>query len=360
MRLNFLLWLALGAALCRPLSALAQQAPADAAPAAPGYVLPSPDWPLVQFDQHDPLLDRPDQPQPGPFTNGELSLIFPHLRNQLRGVVFNPITRTQDTVSFPGNPVGPTVMPKLELGYRLADGWGNLLLGYRFLSTSGSDTALIGPLAGGPLIPIPPPNIAPSPASQQGRLDFDIFDLTYVTQPIAVFPGWYLRTGAGFRTLTLFFDSNVQFFDPAHAGVGGPVSQKESNSLYGFGGFGLVEVERCLWAPEWGLVGRIEGMDSYSRITQNFTQTIFAGPGSLNPVAYTRWYNGVGVSELRGMLSLSYVVPRWNYSRFLVGYQYEAFFQIGRITSFGPITTLPDDRGSLSLQGLLLRAEFNF
>ncbi len=326
---------------------------------SPGYVLPTPEWPQVHFEQPDPLLDRPDAPQPGFYTNVEMNLVAVHLRNQLRGVVTNPVTGNLETISFEGNPLNSTVMPRLELGYRLANGWGSLQIDYRFLTTQGKDTSVIGPLAGGPLIPVPPPTFTPTPANQEGRFDFNILDLTYVSQEFSLRPNWNLRAGVGFRFMTLYFDSRVQFLQIPAGGLGVPLSQSESNSFYGFGGWGFCDLERRLFLPGLSIFGRIEGQDVFARITQGFTETLFAGPGAVNQSASVRWFNGVGVAELRGILGLSYVVPKWNYSRFLVGYQYEAFFQIGRITSFGS-AGYPDDRASLNLDGLLLRAEFNF
>jgi hypothetical protein len=57
------------------------------------------------------------------------------------------------------------------------------------------------------------------------------------------------------------------------------------------------------------------------------------------------------------VVGLSYDVPQWNHSRFLLGYQYEQFFQIGRQS---PISGIIDTRGSLDAHGFFLRAEFNF
>ncbi len=225
----------------------------------------------------------------------------------------------------------------------------------------GSDTLLNGPLAGSQYNGSPPPTFTPQPANQQGGLDFNIIDLSYVSQPLAFRPGWDLRAGGGFRTMTLYFNSNVQAVNLPATAVGSPLTERETNSFYGFGGWGFFEVERqVLSLPGLSVFGRLEGMDIFSRITQSFTETLFAGPGAANPTASVRNYGGVGVSELRGILGLSYVVPSWHYSRFMLGYQYEAFFQIGRMTSFGPIVTVPDDRASLNLNGIYLRAEFNF
>jgi hypothetical protein len=63
------------------------------------------------------------------------------------------------------------------------------------------------------------------------------------------------------------------------------------------------------------------------------------------------------VPVARGIVGLSYTVPGWNYSRFMLAYEYETFFQIGRLTS---TTGIPNTRGQLDAQGLFLRAELNF
>jgi hypothetical protein len=271
------------------------------------------------------------------------------LRNQLKGFVPNTITGNFDTVSFTGNQLNPTVMPRLEVGYRLADNWGSLQFDYRFLSTQGSDTLVTGN------------NTVPAmPASQQGRLTFNILDLTYVSQSFSLRPNWEFRGGVGPRMMTLFFDSRIQFLNPG-ADLGAFLSQGESNSFYGFGGWAFLDVERHTCFKGLSIFGRMEGMDLYSRITQNFTETVAGGPGALPQTFYGRFTGGVGNAQLRGILGLSYLAPWWNYSRFMVGYQYESFFQVGRLTAvIGGGPDAPDDRAQLTLQGLFLRAEFNF
>ena len=63
--------------------------------------------------------------------------------------------------------------------------------------------------------------------------------------------------------------------------------------------------------------------------------------------------NGVGTPMLATQAGLSYDVPQWNHARFLIGYQFEEWWQFGRgdnDLSFG----------ALYDQGIFLRLELNF
>lgn len=313
-------------------------------PQPPAYVLPRPTWPVYNFPKRDPLLDRPYAAQPGLYTNVETNFVFVHLRNQLDGFVPNKLTGNTDGVQFPGNPLQATVSPRFEVGYRFPGNWGSIQLGYRFLTTQGSDQTTTGPL-----------DVLQAPASQAGSLDFNLADLTYVGRSFALGPYWNLKWGAGARMLTLYFNSRVQFLNPGST-LGNVLSQTESSGMYGFGAWGFLDLERKMPIPGLSIFGRFEATDLESRIRQDYTETVYGTAGT--PLAFiNRFDSSVAVPILREVLGVSYTVPRWNYSRFLLGYQYETFFEVGRLTGSGFI---PDTRGQLNLQGVFLRAEFNF
>ncbi|HTU20403.1 MAG TPA: hypothetical protein VMG10_20230 [Gemmataceae bacterium] len=320
-------------------------APAALAPPPPSaYVLPPPTWPVYNFPQVDPLLDRPYAAQPGWYTNVETNIVFPHLRNQLVAFVPNKLTGNTDGVQFPGNPLAATVAPRFEVGYRLPGNWGSIQLGYQFLTTQGSDQTTTGPR-----------DVLQAPASQVGSLDFNMADLTYVSRSFALGPFWDLRWGAGARMLTLYFDSRVQLLNPGST-LGNVLSQTEGSGMYGFGAWAFCDLERKMPIPGLAIFGRFEGTDLESRIRQDYTETVYGTVGT--PLEFiNRFDSAVATPILREVLGVSYTVPRWNYSRFLLGYQYETFFEIGRLTGSGGI---PDTRGQLDLQGVFLRAEFNF
>jgi hypothetical protein len=85
---------------------------------------------------------------------------------------------------------------------------------------------------------------------------------------------------------------------------------------------------------------------------------VAGNPGDLPATFQARYSGAVSVPTLRGVFGLSYTVPSWSrHSRFLLGYEYETFFQIGRET---PTPGILDTRGQLDAQGLFLRAEISF
>lgn len=328
----------------------------------PAYVLP----PLPNFSAANdapimsPWLDPPQAAPPGFFFNVESSVVWPQFHSQLQGgqitsvqsagVAFNsvvglppgdglPITGT--IVNFPYNKLNPTVTPRFEIGYRFAEGFGELRFGYRFMNSSGSDTIVVGPFG---------------PAAQNGRLNVQFIDLDYATREFSLPWQWELRPAVGVRYATDFLDSQVAFLNPV------PVqdqpfgtapftrlTQFESVNSNWIGVHAVLEVGRKLGASGFAVFGRVEGSGLYGRTRQIFTETFVESPRFTG----TNIANRLGAPIVATQGGLSYDVPRWKHTRFLIGYQYEAWWQFGRGNndqSFGTLTNM----------GLFLRAEFNF
>jgi hypothetical protein len=189
-----------------------------------------------------------------------------------------------------------------------------------------------------------------------GRVDYNIIDFTYVSREFSLEPHWNMRWGVGARMMFLFFDSRLRFLDPA-SDPGTILAQSESNHQRAYGAWTFLDVERHLAVPGLNVFGRVEVTDMYARTSQNYTETVAGNPGDL-PLTFQNRFDGAsGVVTLRGIVGLSYTAPSWNHSRFLLGYEYESFFQIGRLS---PTSGVIDTRGQLDAQGLFLRAEFNF
>src|SRR5262245_25681946 len=72
---------------------------------------------------------------PGWFGAVTLGVVRPHLSGNLIG-----------GFGLPFASLDWTVLPRVEVGYRLPDGAGDLRLGYQFLSASGSDQSVLGGL----------------------------------------------------------------------------------------------------------------------------------------------------------------------------------------------------------------------
>ena len=297
----------------------------------PAYILPTvSDPPIPSHLRPDPLLERPDMPLPGWFFDVDANIVQVRVRNQLtNNVTVSPLQT--DTINFQGNPLDWTVSPRFEAGYHLADGLGDLQLGYRFLATSGGAT--IGTPAGA--------------AGQHGRLDLNEFDLQYVSHEFSLAPLWEMRWNFGARAATLYFDSRLSFLNAA-PGPGAPVTQDETNFLHAYGPLAGLELARHSAVPGLSFIGKLEAASLFGRIKQTFGEEVAGNPTASG---LTRQQASVGVPTLNGIIGLSYDIPRWQHSRVLVGYEFETWWQIGRLN---------DSRGQLDLQGLFLRAEIAF
>ncbi len=328
---------------------------------APFVLPPPPNYNAIDEGPiNSPLLDPPDFAPPGWFFNVESSVLWANFQNQLTGGIVTlaqtsgvstassiglppgaglPITG--DIVRMPSNQFNPTVSPRFELGYRLPDGWGEVRLGYRFLDTTASDTIVLPQLG---------------PAARNARLDVQFADLDYATREFALLPGWEMRTAVGLRYANVFFDSQAAFLEPTAVqeipyGLAPftRLSEYESLSTWYIGAHAILEVGRKLGDSGFTLFGRAEGSGLFGRTTQTFTERFVEAPGSTG----IRVSGNLGAPIVAGQVGLSYDVPQWHHSRFLIGYQYEAWWQFGRGDNDLSFGTLTD-------QGLFLRAEFNF
>jgi hypothetical protein len=306
------------------------------------YVLPPATWPAVEFPKSDPLLDRRYAAQPGWYADVNLNVLTVHFRNQFAIPVPNNVTQTTDIVAFSGNKLDTAFSPRFELGYRFADGFGSVQLGYRFLTTQGKDFLTTGP-----------EDVVQGDASQMGRLNYNIVDLDYVSREFYLDPNWELRWGVGMQVATLYYDSRLQFLNPA-SDPGTILGQQESNYLWCLGAHGILDLSRKL--PIQGLAAftRIEMSGNGGRLVQTGRELVVGNLGDAPQQLFeNRLHRSIGNPMASWTLGLSYTVPHWNYSRFMLGYQYETWWDIGRVISNNSF-------GQLDTYGLFLRAEFNF
>jgi hypothetical protein len=335
-----------GQAVCR-----AEDAPVPDRP--PAFVLPPPpDYTaFTEYWIGSPLLERPEAAPPGFVVNVESSVVVPHLKTELQGGVNPPFSVglppqsglpiTGDVVSFPAGKLNATVTPRFELGYRFPDGFGELRLGYRFMDATGNDSLNVGGLG---------------PATQHQRLDVQFIDLDFACQNYPFGPEWELRTAVGLRYATVFFDTQATFLRPVsvqEAPFGTApftrLTQTEVIANRYIGAHAVFEVGRKLCYPGLKVFGRVEGAGMYGRVHQTFRETFLEDPGSTE----NRVTNGVGTPMLNTQIGLDYTVPNWNNCRFMIGYQYEIWWQFGRGNNDLSFGTLSD-------QGVFLRAELTF
>jgi hypothetical protein len=352
-------WLVCAAAVCLAVSAAPAQMPDTPALPAPRpaadpttsdtmpapamvpeqpapYVLPPVDsWNVPPLPSPDPLLDRPGAPLPGLFFNVEPNVLGVHFRNQLQIAVPVSPTRT-DLVRFYGPRLDDTVSPRFELGCRLEDGWGELFVGYRFLNTDGSN-------------PVPNSTVA---AHESGRLALNSFDFGYSAQEFALGPNWDMRWRTGLRFSAVYYDARFSFDQPSPV-AGALLGQHEVNYFWGLGPLVGLELSRKTMIPGLSVFGRLNGALQFGHITQTGIEDL-AGTGGGGPEQFQAKYGfEVTVLTLAEEVGLSYTVPDWNHSRFLIGYHYETWWQVGRFN-------FTQSRGQIDAQGVFLRAELNF
>jgi hypothetical protein len=346
-----LVWIALGAAAAGGYAQTPETAPAPRAANAPDILqslpqlrdepaslfqpapppLPPPpaaDRPYFRFD---PTVDWPELPQPGWFFSAELGIVTPHVKDNLVNTVANPAGST-NVVTLPVAPLGWTVSPRFTAGYRLPSGFGDVVLGYRFLDAAGTSTV------GGP----------DGTQALRSRLDVNQFDLGYTSRELSLWPHWEMRWGVGVRLAYVFWDNQAtEPFSVAAAGSGTFLT-RDSNHYVGAGPSATLELQRCIEGTGLSLVGRLDLATLVGRVQQKFVQEFtapqigLAAPSSSQAVPVLNVQAGVGWQP-----------PSWKSVNFFLGYQYEHWWNAGRLSAI-------NDMGELIDQGVLLRAQVNY
>jgi hypothetical protein len=310
----------------QPASLFLPPAPTGPAPAP----LPGP------YFEFDPLLDPPELPAPGWFTDLEAGVVGPHVKNN---VTLDNAFPGGGRLRLPSANLDWTVSPRVAVGYRLPAGFGEISLAYRFLVSEGEGTT----------------SAQDSLAALKSRLDLNIIDLDYTSREFSLWPHWDMTWRFGLRWADVYFDSRAEEpFGVAAAGSG-IFETRTTNSYLGFGPHAGVALARQLGPAGLALVGRVDGWISIGRIRQGFFETATTlGPNGLPLAAETRLSSSQAVPSINVQLGLGWQPLGWCNTHFFLGYVYEYWWNVGRESN-----TL-DSRGELSDQGILLRAEFNY
>jgi len=203
----------------------------------------------------DPLLDPPCLPQPGWFTNFDLGIIGPHVKNRLTDTVLID-GRPPDIIHVPDADLEWTAAPRIEAGYRLPSGFGEFAFSYRFFATDGSGVVQ-GPDA---------------LATLKSRLSVNVFDLDYASREFFAhqWPYVEMKWRFGLRWADVFFDSRAD--EPfAAAAAGSDIFEtRTGNNFWGVGPHMRVDLLHRLARPGLALVGSVDGATLLGRIRQNF------------------------------------------------------------------------------------------
>lgn len=245
--------------------------------------------------------------------NLDLTFLKPHVKNQL---AVNPgIPTFFDYDDLASSSLDWTVAPRIEVGYRLPEGQGAFLLGYRYLGSEGDTTS------GGVAV--------------RSRLNTSTFDFLYQTERIRPYGNWFFHARIGARILSAFYDTQ---------NVDGALTQSASNNFFGGGIVGAFDLEYAFDSiPGLALYGNAEGAVVLGEVEQNFH-------GYLGGFSEHATQRGTQAAQMMTFQAgVSYVPASLPNLRLRAGYQYEQWFNLGK---------LQNSNLELSGHGLFLRAEF--
>lgn len=273
----------------------------------------------------DPLLDRPGYPLPGWLASLDVGVVGPHFKNRLSAGV--PIAGDTVSVQLPAAELDWTGAPRLVVGYRLPEGFGEVLVAYRSLVTEG--TALITGF-----------DLFNGSAFLKSRLNVNVVQIDYASREFALGPNWDMRWKTGVRFASVFFDARA---------VGPFTEERTSNDFRGVGPEAGLTLARFL--PRSGLTvfGNVELATLIGTIKQGFEENVHFGSFAVGGARTVRQDQAAPVLNLQAGLSWS--PPRNSRIRLSTGYEYEQWWTIGKAG---------DSKAELSDQGIFFRAEVNF
>jgi hypothetical protein len=304
----------------------------------------------------DPFLDPPEFPQPGWFAGAEAQIVKPHLITQYSNSVFPgkvvhdttgnfPFGGNSTVVNLPSANLNWTAAPRVFLGYRLPAGFGEFMVAWRHLGTTGSGS-------------VPDTN---GPVSLNTRFALDMIDLDYNSRELSLWPLWDMKWTVGLRTLFLFDDSQAtQPFGQA-AGSNNIVFARQSSNLFGIGPHAALELNRRLGESRWSLYFRNDfgGVFDYVNEAWLTASTTHGANGRPLP-GQTLAFGHQASPMYTGRLGLTWKADDSNFMRLFVGYQYDVIWDLNRIQQSNGTGFSPPSLGQFWDQGIVLQAAFRF
>jgi hypothetical protein len=295
-----------------------------APPVAPAMDLERP------FFRRDRILDPPQWQQPGWFANVDVAVIKPHVTNEMLELVTTGSGK--QFVVQPGSAhLNWTAAPRLEVGYRLPSGLGEISLSDRYFQTQGTGL-VVGP---------------DGLATRTTRFLVNFSDLDYASREYTPFANWSLRLRGGLRAAQTNFSSQIdQPFLQAAAGST-LLSQGASNRTTAFGFHFGVESQRRLARTRLSLVNSIDIANLFTREKQTFFVTTTvpgAGGGFDSGTVVDTALQSVPVLTIQ--VGFNYRPARLPNSSLYLGYYGQFWYQFATNSNFrvGPFgQSLPSE-----------------
>jgi hypothetical protein len=282
----------------------------------------------------DPRLDPAFLPQPGWVADLEVDVALPHVSNGVHDTV--TLGGVTSRVELGSAKLDWTGSPRVELGYRLPDGFGEFDIAYRFLGSDGTGTVR-GPFS------------APDgPATLTSRLAIQMADLDYSSNEISIC-SWWMKWHFGLRGADVYFDSRADEDPAVAAGGSGIFERRMTNNYWGIGPHLGLDLERRIGDSGFTVVGRLDGAILLGRLEQGFFE-VSTTPGVS---AQTIQSNPDAVPMLDWSLGVAWRPPSWQALRVFLGYQGEGWWDVGHFAGAGT-------DAQVYSEGILLRADFNY
>jgi hypothetical protein len=289
----------------------------------PGPFAPPPAPPVANpWDGWLFLTDWPAWPK-NFFGDIEIDVLKPHLQAALIGSV--PLSNgIVDSVHPPTAQVGWTAALRKEIGWFLPGNLGYFAFSYRGFADDGRQivTALDG-----------------MPFALRSRLDVNQIAFDFGTLPYSFAPRWFLSGRLGMAAANVFFDNQA---NNARQGL------DASSDFFGAGPHLRADVWREFnLLPGLALFFQPDLMVLVGRIQQHYRESEVLDGSTVGGSFFLRRTQTVPVLTLR--TGLSYTPANLSQCRFMIGYEFEDWWDVGRVPQEA-------SRGQFYTNGVFLRA----
>jgi hypothetical protein len=304
----------------------------------------------------DPLLDPSFFPSPGWFVGAEAQIVKPHLINDYKNSVFPgraiqdqsglyPLGPKANTVDLPAGSLDWTAGARVFLGYRLPSGFGEFMVAYRHLASSGSSS-------------VPDTN---GPIGLNTRFAFEMLDIDYNSRELSLQPNWDMKWTLGLRNMWLFSDTQGTQPSAQAAGGSGIAFAQQSNSIYGIGPHSALELNRRLGDSGWSILLRTDFGALFSNVYEQWNlQSTTVGHNGRPLAGQTNAFGHQFIPQITARAGLTWKPAPTSATRLFVGYQGEVFWDLNRLPQSNGTPYAPPSLGQYMSQGIILQATFNW
>jgi hypothetical protein len=311
--------------------------------APPSPIAPPPKDLEKPYFQYDPLLDPPQWPQPGWFTDIQIGIVHPQVFfGEFKHSVVAGGARH---LVAPGTAnYGWAVAPRIELGYRLPSGFGAFAVSDRFFSAYGTGS-FTGPAG---------------TATRNSRIGVDYWDYDYISgRQYSPWDNWSLDWRAGIRTAFSWIGTvSDQPFSVAAARHGTFIQGASSYALGNGPHFGVV-LERKFPTSGFAFVTKLDLANEFTRERVLFsaasTTLNSAGVPQRGNFTQNFWQQ---MPILNWQVGMGWVPPNNPNIQLYMGYIYEFWWQVATNSNLTPLAG--GVRGFFNNQGIVFQAQVKF